>query len=134
MTMLAAGFFRELAYTDDNCPSIHDSVGRMPRELKDQVLAYLRAGHEEESLLAVTTDVLDEHEHPSAIGPLVFLTDGTWSWPSDLAYYVEMYDCAVPDEFVEHMRAVGWRPPPWSPPAAGRDDETDYDPSTGGPQ
>ncbi|HEV2369417.1 MAG TPA: hypothetical protein VGR90_06045, partial [Acidimicrobiales bacterium] len=99
--------------------------------------AYLRAGHEEESVLAVTTDVLDEHERPHAIGPLAFLTDGSWSWPSDLAYYVDMYDCAVPEAFIDHMSALGWRVPPWSPPDPDAEpDDEGPDPlaETGGPQ
>jgi hypothetical protein len=36
------------------------------------------------------------------------LTDGTWIWPSDLAYYVRTYHVVLPDEFLEHMAARDW--------------------------
>jgi hypothetical protein len=39
------------------------------------------------------------------------MTDGTWVWPSDLAFYVERYHVELPTDFVEHVRSCGWNPP-----------------------
>lgn len=39
------------------------------------------------------------------------LTDGTWLWRSDLAYYVERYLVGVPADLVEHARRQSWRAP-----------------------
>lgn len=103
-----AGFFRELSYCDDSSPSILDSTGRLPSADKQRVLRYLMAGTVAEELLLVTTDVLHEDRPP--IGGLELLTDGEWLWPSDLAYYIEIYDCGIPDAFREHMATRKWKP------------------------
>jgi hypothetical protein len=103
-----AGFFKELSYSDGG-PSILSAVGELHGADKERVLAYLAAGVPVDALLLVTCDVLDEEQTP--IGALEFLSDGEWVWPSDLAYYVEMYDCTVPDEFRAHMASKRWRVP-----------------------
>ena len=38
-------------------------------------------------------------------------TDGFYAWPDSLAYYVERYQVALPDELEEHMSARGWKVP-----------------------
>ncbi|RAO23685.1 hypothetical protein ONO86_01996 [Micromonospora noduli] len=43
------------------------------------------------------------------IAPLSILTDGEWSWPSDLSYYVQKYQVGLPEEFLQHAAARGWR-------------------------
>ncbi|MFK0189460.1 hypothetical protein [Kitasatospora sp. NPDC090308] len=39
------------------------------------------------------------------------LTDGSWIWPSNLAYYVETYHVALPADFLNHMESHGWDAP-----------------------
>ncbi len=39
------------------------------------------------------------------------LSDGAWRWPEGLALYVRDYDVRLPDEFVAHMVANGFRVP-----------------------
>jgi hypothetical protein len=43
--------------------------------------------------------------------PQVFMTDGVWVWSSPWAYLVVKYGAALPAEFLEHIRALGYRPP-----------------------
>jgi hypothetical protein len=43
--------------------------------------------------------------------PQVFMTDGFWVWSSPWAYLVVKYGAALPAEFLEHIRALGYRPP-----------------------
>ena len=43
--------------------------------------------------------------------PQVFMTDGVWVWASPWAYLVEKYGAALPADFLEHIRALGYRPP-----------------------
>lgn len=40
------------------------------------------------------------------------LSDGTWLWPEGLAVYVERFHVQLPDEFIAHMRAHEFVPPP----------------------
>ena len=37
------------------------------------------------------------------------LSDGTWVWPQGLAHYVEKHQVILPAEFVEHLKANGFR-------------------------
>ncbi|WP_282205350.1 hypothetical protein [Kitasatospora fiedleri] len=39
------------------------------------------------------------------------LTDGSWMWPSELAYYVETYHVELPADFLDHMASHGWITP-----------------------
>ena len=107
--MRGAGFFRELGYVADDGDPIVDAVGRLPGARKEQVLTYLAGGTVIEDVLLITEDVLDEARPP--IGALQLLSDGEWVWPSDLAHYVELYDCDVPAPFHEHMARRAWTPP-----------------------
>ena len=104
--MRGAGFFREVSYGADDGPSILDHIGRLTGSDKERVLDYLRGGTVIDSLLLVTVDVVDEARPP--IGGLSLLSDGEWIWPSDLEHYVELYDCAVPEDFHAHMQRRKW--------------------------
>ncbi|MBW2667551.1 MAG: hypothetical protein JRE13_14765 [Deltaproteobacteria bacterium] len=39
------------------------------------------------------------------------LGDGVWIWPEGLAHYVARHEIRLPNEFVEHARANGFRIP-----------------------
>lgn len=54
-------------------------------------------------------DVLREDHKPITV--LETLTDGTWLWPSDLAYYVRTYHARVPEELIAHASDIDWVPP-----------------------
>lgn len=106
--LLAVGFFRELDHGQPDDPSIGDAVGRGDPAVKRRILDHLAGGTVLQVVFTIVTDVLDGTDAP--IGPLVIRGDGTWAWPSDLAHYVELYDVALPPEFVDHV--VGADEPP----------------------
>lgn len=55
-----------------------------------------------------TDPVTDNPEHriPHSVN-----TDGVWVWSSPWAWFVERYGAALPADFLEHIRALGYRPP-----------------------
>jgi hypothetical protein len=53
------------------------------------------------------------------------LTDGTWVWPEGLAHYVRAHGVRLPDEFVAHMAAHDFRPPPPASPSLHSRDVSD---------
>ena len=104
-----AGNFRELRHGDPDGPSLIAARGKLRTENRAAVLHYLRSA----SLLWITLCRFDDALDPSrqGIDDLAVATDGEWAWTTDLPYYVETYNVAPPDEFVEHMQANNWQPP-----------------------
>jgi hypothetical protein len=102
------GFFSELRHGAADGPSLADAKGKL-RVDHDPIVSYLRRG----SVLAATPertyDVLSPT--PREIGSLDMHTDGTWVWPSDLAYYVDVYRVALPEAFLRHGQAHRWQAP-----------------------
>jgi hypothetical protein len=47
-----------------------------------------------------------EHRIPHSVH-----TDGVWVWSSPWAWFVKQYGAALPADFLEHIRALGYRPP-----------------------
>jgi hypothetical protein len=50
-------------------------------------------------------------DNPAHRIPHSVITDGVWLWSSPWAYFVEKYGAALPVDFLEHIRALGYRPP-----------------------
>jgi len=100
------GHFRELGYNYDAAPSIVDARGKRVATNKDKVVQYLRAG----KCYIVFTGIVKDYFEPSAIiGTRSTRTDGTYTWPNALAYYVERYDIALPEHFERFMEDRGWQ-------------------------
>ncbi len=103
------GHFSDLSYGDNS----QDSLGNARRKLEvdnlelSKITHYLSGGYQVAASPGITRDILStEHKH---IGPAFILSDGVWRWHSDLAYYVENYRVALPEEFLIHMRAVQYQ-------------------------
>jgi hypothetical protein len=109
MALIEVGFFRELRHGRPDGPSIRDCAE--PDEGPDEmaIVRYLEAG----ATLAATGSMVDDclDGAKKAVAPLEIATDGRWVWPRDLAYYVGEYHVRLPPDFVEHMRARGWKAP-----------------------
>jgi hypothetical protein len=103
------GIYKELGYEDHPlAPSIAWVRGARRADHKAEVLAYLRAGHTTAFSPGIQPDVFD----PSKLAETrSVMTDGTYEWPELLAYYVEHYDIALPEDFEEHMRNNRWQVP-----------------------
>jgi hypothetical protein len=103
------GFFRELRHSKADGPSLKEAVRSSAASHEDNLLKYLRAG----KVLMMAPGVVSDALEPSKgiIASLSILTDGRYAWRSDLAYYVERYHVALPDDFVAHMRDNSWTVP-----------------------
>jgi hypothetical protein len=84
-------------------------VGKLDRELRPAVAAYLRAGAVVLPIMEYTEDVLGKRFGVS--GGSGVLTDGTYYWRGDAADYVETYGIGLDDEFVLHMMENDWSVP-----------------------
>lgn len=106
---IRVGVFKELGYADDPAaPSLASVRGKRRADHKPEVIAYLLGGRITAFCMGVESDVFDETK---SAGSLHGHTDGAYAWPELLAYYVEHYDIALPEEFEEHMRNNGWQVP-----------------------
>ena len=105
-----AGYFRELPGGFRSGPSIEDARGKLPGGLVGSVAAYLNGG----TILSVSPAPASDDWFTGArqVTRLGSLTDGEWTWPMSLAYYVEQYRVGIPQEFLAHMQQHGWQCPP----------------------
>jgi len=91
--------------------SVLYEVPVLPRPLgcssEQLILRYLRSGDVVAVSPGILRDVLDD-ERPIIGSPKV-LTDGVWTWPGELAYYVERYHIELPGAFVERIQSNAWR-------------------------
>lgn len=104
------GYFRELRHGMPSGPVLVDAVNKGDfRGDKQALLEYLRSGLVYAASPGIGIDVLDPSGGVS--GSIHALTDGRWIWPADLAFYVEKYDVALPEQFLEDLRSRRWMPP-----------------------
>lgn len=101
------GFFRELpgGYPDD--PSVHQARDGVPRELRARICAYLAGGSAFWVSSAPVTDIISGRQ---AVGRVGSRTDGEWTWPTFLPYFVEEYGVALDPEFLAAMASRNWCP------------------------
>lgn len=101
------GFFRELtSVASDLSLRVHAREAEGPWERP--LIAYLSAGALFVGSPGPVWDVLDGS---GPIGIAGILTDGIWTWPEVLSYYVQKYHIVLPAEFIEHAQAQGWAVP-----------------------
>lgn len=109
MTTIEVGFFRELDHGDPRGPSIYDSLSDpLPLATRRLVASYLRAASVVMATSARARDVL--HPERGEVSGISVMTDGRYLWTEDLAYYVDVYGCRVPDGMVRRAE--------YGPPAA----------------
>ncbi|NED11579.1 hypothetical protein [Streptomyces sp. SID9124] len=107
-----AGFYREIggqATTADDAPSLRDAVQASGPQDEDRILAYLESALEIYTTMGAERDALAGDEWITGAGSLV--TDGTWLWPTDLVHYVRRHHVALPQEFLDHIRANDYTVP-----------------------
>lgn len=84
----------------------------------DRVARYLDEGL---VVLAATTllpDRLDPSREHAV--PVSYVTDGTWLWTGEQAYYLRTHGVPPQPEFLDHIRRSGYRPGPAPPDAEAR--------------
>ena len=99
--LIRIGFFSELKYGRATDPSLKGSVQPAADPEDAKFVSYLRLGKQMAMAPGVSRDVIDN----SIIGGMAILTDGTYSWPSDLAHYIERHHVRPPEELVAHARS-----------------------------
>lgn len=109
MNIIRQGYFSEMPHGDQSDPSIKDYIGKAEPGLIDKIVNYLENGVGIIICAGSVDDVLNP-EKGSAGVPSV-LTDGTWFWPGDLAYYVKNYRVALAADFIATMEQNGWKNP-----------------------
>ena len=101
--------FKEFGWDDvPTARSLAEVRGKRAADHKADVVAYLLSGRTIAYYMGIDADVFDESKLADTRSAM---TDGTYSWPRLLAYYVENYDVALPQEFEDHMRKNNWRVP-----------------------
>ena len=103
------GFFDTVSLEQRKAQLTHLIGGSSEHAQKENVLGYLRDGEQLILVAGIVRDPLDPKR--PIIGSPHILTDGTWAWSADVAYYVEKYNLRIPDDFVEAMRNNSWRVP-----------------------
>ena len=105
MKLKRVGFFFELSPVDRRRELIllrRESAS----DHEPQIVNYLLHGAPCAAIPELEEDVLQTP--PIAIGCPHLLTDGTWTWPQTLRYYVEKYHIELPNDFIDHMRRYNW--------------------------
>ncbi len=109
MNLKSIGYYKEMLQGKETDPSIHDVVKKGDASLVNKICKYLSNGTAVIVCPGVTTDVIANAT--GAVGTGSSYTDGIWLWPDDLAYYVKKYNIALPDDFLDTMKANGWNNP-----------------------
>ena len=106
MLLKKVGFYKEFDYGDEHGGSLYELISTIPNPDENKIISYLESGAVFLVCPGFTVDVLSKDD--KIITTLATLTDGIWTWPSDLAYYVKEYHIALDKDFVSHMRDNGW--------------------------
>jgi len=109
MNIKKQGYFKEMPHGEETDPSIEDFIGKADSELIDKIVNYLGNGVRIIICAGTVEDVMNP-EKGSAGVPSV-LTDGTWYWPGDLAYYVKNYRVGLNEAFIATMEQNDWKVP-----------------------
>jgi hypothetical protein len=109
MSLRLAGFFRELQQGLPDGPGLRESCRATAQPDEAMIAGYLEAGAVIRSAGARVDDVLDPAR--TSVASMYLVTDGTWVWPLELAYYIREYHVELPADFVAHMRAQSWKTP-----------------------
>lgn len=94
---IVIGQLREI-YKDDKYPSIRDLINKPIRD-KKKIIEYLKGCKIEAVAPAIVTDLINPE---IKFTELRLMTDGKYSWRSDVIYYFEKYDMELPEEFIQH--------------------------------
>lgn len=108
MALKRVGYFLEL-HNEPDLPSIHEAVRSVGHPEEAHILSYLDAGIALAGAGGVQKDAVDPSK--GYVTSPDIMTDGVWTWPGELEYYVRNYHIELPNEFVEHMRHSGWMVP-----------------------
>lgn len=107
--LIPIGFFRELKHGNPTGPSLREAQRMHRWAHQAEIVDYLKNGVLLVASMGVVTDILGGGDR--IIGSPSILTDSVFAWPEDLAYYVDTYNVAVPDSFIENAIKKKWSMP-----------------------
>ena len=84
-------------------PSMKDSFCREPYSGRDRIIEYLKAGKKTYCAVGRARDRFSGEEIP---GEWCGMTDGEYSWTSELIYYVEKYNLRLNSDFENKVISV----------------------------
>jgi len=103
-----AGFYREISYGEPHGESIFAVLDKGDPSLQKKIIAYLQAGHTYVCAPGLSQDVTVP-EDDIVTGSIAIMSDGIWTWPKELIYYVEKYNVALPEDFVAFIQSQNWQ-------------------------
>ncbi|SDL36809.1 hypothetical protein SAMN05421806_1314 [Streptomyces indicus] len=86
--------------------AVTDFVAKAPYEDSEKIMAYLRSGYEMISTMGMTRDVLGSDQQFAGGDSLI--SDGEWLCRGDTWHYVRLHNMQLPEEFLAHVREVGY--------------------------
>ena len=107
--MKFVGFFVELVGDLARGVSIHDEPGGSRDYERGWLVAYLTAGVKIAATMGSAADPFNPQVFLTGVGSP--LTDGEWIWPEELAYLVEQYNVALPEEFLAAVKRRRYQVP-----------------------
>lgn len=101
--MIVIGRFKE-THNDEAYPSIFTAIRKEAHKNKEMILDYMKHGKISAVAPGYLQDVIDNN---TRINNLTCYTDGTYTWRSDVIYYFDKYNIALPNDFIDHvLRAI----------------------------
>jgi hypothetical protein len=100
MNLQQIGYFHELD-ADAKEQAILALRSPVPRDHEELVLHYLERGEPIAVSPMIDTDVMVGDN--VSLGEVIIRSDGTFAWPSTLAYFVKTYHLELPENFVSHV-------------------------------
>jgi hypothetical protein len=101
---------RELRHSGPgpDAPSLHDRLRERGEPDEPAIVDYLAQAP---LLVASPGRVRDVLDPQTRAGSASVRTDGVYAWTEDLAHYVGRWHLRLPDELLQHGRALGWEIP-----------------------
>ena len=93
-------------YNPTSQRSIQDDFNDKPGKDDDRIIAYLKNG---EIKVVTASRGVDVVTGDPIGGSCCILTDGEYSWTSELSYYVKQYHLGLPVEFVNKILSLSSR-------------------------
>jgi len=106
------GYWKEYGPQFEDCPSVYEFV------FPEVVATYDKARLREYLTQSQTVAITSRGNFPSPFtgertwGTIADMTDGEWSWLSDLPDYIEQHDVAIPTAWLQKIIARNYVPPP----------------------
>lgn len=103
--MKCVGFFNE--YECNGLYSLKE-LKKRKRSNDVKIVDYIKNGFPYVCAAHICYDVFDNQ---TSIGGYKILTDGLYIWPNYFGYYIEKYNIAVDDDFLEHIKKHNYKLP-----------------------